>query len=141
MNDLEVRIDELGRWFSKLQKQMLEQRANSEKRAADVIAATKGEIARLSAELRKNSAERKSRISEGLVKAQIAFSERQRAVHEKIMERKAKTEQERAMLAVYDSAEFAINTLDFAAIAIDKAILAFYEAVEQAEEYRKKYES
>ena len=95
----------------------------------------------MSSEIKQNSEQRKSRISTGLAKAQIAFSERQHAVHEKIAERKAKTEQERALHAVYDSVEFAANTMDFAAISIDKAILAFYEAVEQAEEYRRKYES
>lgn len=129
MDELDVRIDALGQRFSHLQKKMLAQRANSEKRAEQVIAETRGTLARHAEALRHSAG-----LPERLWKAQLALIARKRAAAPN-----AVSARESERRSIDRSAALAEDSMEFAEIAIDKAILAFYEAVEKAEQYQKKY--
>lgn len=133
------KVDQLGRKFAVLQKKMDEQKQNSCKEAAQVILSAKSEIKDIYGNLQKKSAQGQELFYHKLFHAQKSFNRRKEQIIEEADRFKSHSQKKREKAEVEQAAEYAEFAVDAAMIAIEEATLAFYDAVEKAEAYLKRY--
>lgn len=136
MND---KIDMLGKKFAVLQKKMDGQKQNSCKEADEVMYSAKSEIKRIYDDVQVKSDKEKQLFYIKLINAQKTFDKRKEHIKIEIDKSKSQNIKNHEKAEVEFATEYATFAIDRAMISIEEATLSFYDAVEKAEKYIKKY--
>lgn len=139
--DLNKTMDEMDAKMDELREKMRLTADAGKDAIKDAVDAAQGEVSHWTEKTRQLAEGSKSKLSAGLLKAQMTVRAQKEELERKIAQKRYESAREKAEDEVEEAAEYAEAAMEYAMMAMDEAKLAFLIAMEKKLEYNETYDS